>query len=111
VRIEREPPGTAGHRIVPPNSAKTRASTISIAAARTQDRIAAGPAAVVALNALSSQPEPRIDPRDTNISPQKPTDRCSPVPAFGVFVWTPIVVSPREHMTARRTRCAQFINA
>ena len=36
------------------------------------------PAVWVELNALNNQPEPMIDPRDTNISPQKPTVRCSP---------------------------------
>ena len=48
--------------------------------------MAAGPAACVALNALSNQPEPMIDPSETNISPQKPTDRCNPAPAVSVSI-------------------------
>ena len=45
------------------------ASIASIAAASIHDRIDAGPAAVAALSAPSSQPEPMIEPSDTNMSP------------------------------------------
>ena len=38
-------------------------------AANTQDRIAAGPAIWAALSALSSQPDPMIEPSETNIRP------------------------------------------
>ena len=68
---------------------------MSIAAAKTQDRMAAGPAAWVALSALNSQPEPMIDPSETNISPQKPTVRCNPGLVPGVLVSVAIAVTPR----------------
>ena len=41
----------------------------SIAAARIHEMIDAGPAVSAAVSAPSSQPEPMIDPSDTNISP------------------------------------------
>ncbi len=50
-------------------------------AARTHEISDAGPAFCAALSAPSSQPEPMIEPRETNISPQKPTERCSPGPS------------------------------
>ena len=38
-------------------------------AARTHDKIDAGPATCAALSAPSSQPDPMIEPSETNISP------------------------------------------
>src|SRR6266567_5065716 len=71
-----------GKRAVPPatgyaapSSAWINASTISIAAASTHDSSDAGPAVSAANIAPSSHPDPIIDPSETNISPQKPTDR------------------------------------
>ncbi|BBZ28542.1 hypothetical protein MMAD_28370 [Mycolicibacterium madagascariense] len=61
--------------------------------------MAAGPADCVALKALSSQPEPMMDPSDTNISPQKPTDRCNPGLACVTPVSTVIAVTPRHEPT------------
>src|SRR6266516_156814 len=71
-----------GNRAVPPatgyadpSSAWINANTISIAAASTHDSSDAGPAVSAANSAPSSHPDPMIDPSETNISPQKPTDR------------------------------------
>ena len=41
----------------------------SIAAASTHEMIDAGPAVSAAVRAPSSQPDPMIEPSDTNISP------------------------------------------
>src|SRR2546423_15619390 len=46
-------------------------------AASSHDRIDAGPAASAALSAPSSQPDPMIEPSETNIRPQNPTERLS----------------------------------
>ena len=60
------PPATG---YVAPSSAYTRASVASIAAASTHEMIDAGPAVSAAVSAPSSQPEPMIEPSDTNIRP------------------------------------------
>src|SRR5690242_3618604 len=67
------PPATG---YVDPSSAWINASTASMAPARIHDTSDAGPATLAAPNAPSSQPEPMIDPSDTNVRPQKPTARC-----------------------------------
>jgi hypothetical protein len=49
-----------------------------ITPASTQDTIDAPPADVAAVNAPSSQPDPMIEPNETNISAIKPTSRLNP---------------------------------
>ncbi len=76
------PKAKKGKRAVPPamgyvapSSAWASASTASIVEASTQDTSEAGPAMTAVVRAPSSQPEPMIDPREMNISPQNPTAR------------------------------------
>jgi len=54
---------------VAPSSAYAKARSDSMKAARIHDRTDAGPATCAALSAPSSQPEPMIEPSETNISP------------------------------------------
>src|SRR5581483_10516557 len=49
-----------------------------ITPASSQDTSEAPPADVAAVNAPSSQPDPMIDPNETNISAIKPTSRRNP---------------------------------
>jgi hypothetical protein len=65
-----------------------------------------GPAVWVALSALSSQPEPMIEPSETNISPQKPTVRCSPglasaAPVDAIAMVVLLVTRPRAEAPDR----------
>src|ERR1019366_3391115 len=57
-------------------------------AASTHEIREAGPASVAAVSAPNSQPEPMIEPSETNIRPQKPTslDRCPLGPGRGPLV-------------------------
>src|SRR5450756_2678113 len=75
-------------------------------AARTHEIREAGPASVAAVSAPSSQPEPMIEPRDTNIRPQKPIslDRCPSGPWLVVLTVVAIVhpiVMPVRHPRPR----------
>ena len=54
-----------------------------ITPASSQDTIDAPPADVAAVNAPSSQPEPMIEPSETNINATKPTSRRNPGWAAG----------------------------
>jgi hypothetical protein len=49
-----------------------------ITPASTQDTTDAPPADVAAVNAPSNQPDPMIDPNETNINAIKPTSRRNP---------------------------------
>src|ERR1700740_3026250 len=76
------PKTKAGNLAVPPaigyaapSSACTRASSASITAASTQEIRDGGPARSAPVTAPRGQPEPMIEPRDTNMRPQKPTSR------------------------------------
>src|SRR5215468_2170709 len=71
-----------GNRAVPPatgyaalSSAWINASTINMTAASSHATSDAGPATSAANSAPRRHTDPMIDPRETNISPQKPTDR------------------------------------
>src|SRR3569833_3235151 len=76
-----------------PSSACTRASRASMTAASTQESNDAGPASLAAVSAPSSQPDPMIEPRDANMSPQNPTSLhkrfSAPTAPVGVVVAIP----------------------
>src|SRR2546423_3590154 len=121
VKPARVPKAKYGNRAVPPatgyaapSSAWISASTASMMAASTQDSSDAGPATVAALSAPSSQPEPMIEPSETNIRPQKPTARCRLPGTLSCAVVTSAVTWtsgwPRGGAAAwRRTRLAVMI--
>src|SRR6478752_4237418 len=97
-------------------------------AASTHEMSEAGPATVAAPNAPSNHPEPMIEPRDTNVSPQKPIERssvpeCSWLPTTSVAIRNSrtdiagkaLYLCPRKHIDdaqsdkALRVACAIFI--
>src|SRR5580700_2817117 len=79
------PPATG---YIPPSSACTSASTMTITPAITQDSRAALPAICTANSAPNSQPEPMSDVSDAHMAPMRPISRLRPTSAGLISVST-----------------------